>query len=188
MNMLRVVLYLVTFEAIAFSFRSPLAYSQHRLVRKALSASVSSYLESLINRKRVEVENLLRRHDRDDDPVKLRLNYAAAVNTFNLTNSIRKDGFGPNNLHRMSIIVDVKRRSPTVPSHQDIVYFEDAAQYVELLTKVNVDAFFISTDSDYGGDFDDLKSCSRRVREVKPVLPPAIIHKDIIFHPIQVRM
>ncbi len=185
--MLRVAVYFVTLQAIVLSFRSPLAYSRSRLAKITLSASASSYLESVIDRKRVEVDNLLRRHDRDDDPVKLRLNYAATVNTFNLTNSVRKSGFGPNNLHRMSIIVDVKRRSPTVPSQQDIVFFEDAAQYVELLTKVNVDAFFISTDSDYGGNFDELKSCSKRVREVKPDLPPAIIHKDFIFHPIQVR-
>jgi hypothetical protein len=45
---------------------------------------------------------------------------------------------------------------------------------------VNTDEF------EYGGKFSDLKDCVSAASAVKPKNPPAIIHKDIIIHPIQV--
>ena len=91
------------------------------------------------------------------------------------------------NLHTMSVLIDMKRRSPTIPERREIVDFSNAATFCELLTKVNADAFLINTDEmEYGGKLSDLKESALAAKITRPQSPPSCIQKDIIIHPVQV--
>lgn len=146
----------------------------------------SRYLEDMVSRKVVEVENLLRRHSAEDDPLMMRLSYQSTSSFYNVTRSIRKPG-GPKDDHMMSIIVDVKKKSPTIPSQRNVVDFSCAADYCCLLSNVGVDALLINTDDvDYGGSWDDLQLTSRALEKLNRATTPACIAKDVFIHPIQV--
>jgi len=152
------------------------------------------YLERMVERKKVEVDSLLRRHQEPDDPLVMRMSYMASECLFNVTKSLKKDGHGKEGLHTMSVMVDVKRRSPTVIERRNVVEYSTAGKFCELLTRAKTDAFMINTDEmEYGGSFPDLKESVQAVREVaystKSISsnpPPAIIQKDIIIHPVQI--
>lgn len=106
-----------------------------------------------------------------------------------MTKSLKLDGkdAGGLGLHTMSVMVDMKKRSPTIPSKKNIVEFSSAGQFSELLTKVNVDAFLVNTDeTEYGGALSDIKETSTAVNKARPNNPPACIVKDIIIHPVQI--
>ena len=52
----------------------------------------------------------------------------------------------------MSIIVDMKRKSPTIIERRNIVEFSSVSKFSELLTRVGVDGFLVNTnDIEYGG-------------------------------------
>ena len=56
-----------------------------------------SYLQRLVDRKKIEVNTLLRKHQDLDDPLVMRMSYMASQCKFNVTNSIKlglgeKDG------------------------------------------------------------------------------------------------
>lgn len=153
---------------------------------KLQQSKQNRYLEDMVSRKAVEVENLLRRHSAPDDPLMMKLSYTSTAMFSNATNCIRKPG-GPKDDHMMSVIVDVKKKSPTIPSQRNVVDFSSAADYCCLLSNVGVDAFFVNTDDvDYGGSWDDLRSTSRALEKIKPDCTPACIAKDVFIHPIQV--
>lgn len=106
-----------------------------------------------------------------------------------MTRSLKLPADPDGNLHKMSITVDMKRRSPTIPERKTIVEFNNAGKFAELLTIAKTDAFLINTDDmEYGGNFDELKECTKAVKAAYKldVRPPACIRKDIILHPIQV--
>ena len=89
--------------------------------------------------------------------------------------------------HRMTVMVDIKRRSPTVPSARNIVEFSKANKFAELLTLSGADSFLINTDEfEYGGCESDLKECVMSTRMARPEFPPASIVKDVIIHPVQI--
>jgi len=93
-------------------------------------------------------------------------------------------------LHKLSLIVDLKRRSPTIPEKKTIVEFSSSGKFAELLTIAKTDAFLINTEEmEYGGQLSDLKECADAVKKAYKGngSPPACINKDIIIHPIQVR-
>jgi indole-3-glycerol phosphate synthase len=55
------------------------------------------------------------------------------------------------------------------------------------LTLAGADGFLINTNElEYGGRPGELKECSKAIRKCKPSLTPAIIHKDLIIHPVQI--
>lgn len=89
----------------------------------------------------------------------------------------------------MSIVIDIKRRSPTIHEKRNIVDYSSAAKFSELLTKAGADAFLINTDDiEYGGKFEDLYETSKAVKSASlRLIPPAVIQKDLIIHPVQVR-
>ena len=149
----------------------------------------ASYLEKMVERKKVEVEHLLRQHQEKDDPIVMRMSYMNSESKFNVTNSIRREPYGKDGLHTMSIVVDMKRRSPTIPDKRNIVEYSNAAKFADLLTLAGVDAFLVNTEEmEYGGNFNELKEVSRSTKLVKPNTAPAIIQKDIIIHPVQIAL
>jgi indole-3-glycerol phosphate synthase len=69
------------------------------------------------------------------------------------------------------------------------VDYPNAAEFCKLLAAVNVDAFMINTDEiEYGGSLEDLKSCAKAMKAFNPLKAPACIQKDLIIHPIQVKL
>ena len=50
----------------------------------------SSYLERLVDRKKIEVNTLLRQHQDTDDPLVMRMSYMSSECKYNITRSIRK--------------------------------------------------------------------------------------------------
>jgi len=105
----------------------------------------------------------------------------------------------------MSIIVDMKRKSPTIIERRNIVEYSSASRFSELLTRAGMDAFLVNTDDiEYGGCYTDLKDTIQSVKSTKmsmysggssgrassssssSIVIPACIQKDIIIHPIQV--
>lgn len=57
-------------------FRIPLVRSQLKALRAKVERGM--HLERLVERKKAEVDNLLRRHQAADDPLVMRLSYAAS--------------------------------------------------------------------------------------------------------------
>lgn len=158
------------------------------IIQMAIDGPAASYLERMVQRKRIEVDGLLRRHQEPDDPLVMRMTYIASESKFNITNALKRDPFGNEKLHTMSVLVDMKRKSPTIPYKRNIVEFSSAGKFAELLALSGVDAFLINTDElEYGGRFSDIKECSRAIRLVKPrITPPPCINKDTIIHPVQI--
>lgn len=110
---------------------------------------------------------------------------------YNVTKSLKREPSGSDNQHTMSIIVDMKRRSPTVSERKNIVEYSSAAKFGDLLIKAKVDGLLVNTDEmEYGGKFDDLKETVKAVRQASTgwLHVPACIHKDIIIHPVQVNL
>lgn len=154
----------------------------------SLSASTTGqYLGRLVERKKIVVDGMLRRHQDASDPLVMRMSYMATEGKFNVTRSLKLPGAGREDLHTMSVMIDMKRKSPTIPTKREIVDFKDASQFAELLTLAQADAFLINTDEqEYGGNFNDLKPCVKVAKNTRPENPPACIVKDIILHPIQI--
>jgi len=151
------------------------------------------YLERMVERKKVYVDNLLRKHQSPDDALVMRMTYMNSRCDYNLTNALKKKGDNGDDddddddkkLRKMSLIVDLKRKSPTIPHQRNIVDFSSAPKFAELLTMANTDAFLINTnDVEYGGSLNDLQECSKAVKLIKP--STACIAKDLIIHPIQI--
>jgi len=124
---------------------------------------------------------------------------------YNVTKALKKDSVGNDNLHTMSIMIDMKRKSPTIIERRNIVEYSSASKFSELLTRAGVDGFLVNTDDiEYGGNFNDLKDTVQSVRTTamnmygdssdsssssrssSSLIIPACIQKDIIIHPIQV--
>lgn len=145
------------------------------------------YLERMVERKRVEVDNLLRRHNSIDDPLVMRMTYVNSKGKYEIAKALKKPDFGPDELGKMSITVDVKRKSPTVPERRDVVDYTNAGEFSQLLCKINVDGLFINTELEYGGKFSELKECHDALKQLGREQVPPIIHKELIIHPIQVR-
>lgn len=153
----------------------------------SLNRHGAEYLDKMVKRKKVEVNNLLRRHESADDPLFMRMTYMAQQNHYNVSRALRKLDYGAEKLGKMSIIVDVKRKSPTVPSKRDVVDYRNAGEFCELLAKINVDGFLLNTDeTEYGGSLSDLKDASKALKALKLHSKPPLIQKDIIIHPIQI--
>ncbi len=173
---------------------------QKSIAPNSLNQLKMSYLGRMIERKKKEVDSLLRKHSTPDDPLFLRLTYINDKNNYLLTKAIQKykytdasngtsdkfDDYYEGN-HKMTLLFDIKKTSPTIPNQRNIVEYSSASKFCELLTLAGSDGFLINTDEvEYSGSLDDLKSCASVVKKIKPDNPPVIIHKDIIIHPIQV--
>jgi indole-3-glycerol phosphate synthase len=146
------------------------------------------YLERMVERKKIEVDALLKRHQSEDDPLVMRMSYMASECKYSVTKALKREPDGKEGLHTMSVMVDLKRKSPTIPEARNVVEYPSASKFADLLALSGVDSFLINTDQqEYGGNFSELKECVKSTKLIKPKNPPAIIHKDIIIHPVQVR-
>jgi hypothetical protein len=107
----------------------------------------------------------------------------------------------------MSVLIDVKRKSPTCPQvfimnlctlilysnkkyfylqNRNVVNYAQANKFAELLALTGADGLLINENTEeYGGNKGDLKACASSIRKLSKVKCPCIL-KDIIIHPIQV--
>lgn len=153
----------------------------------AIYGSAGDYLGRMVSKKKAEVDTLLRQHQDLDDPLVMRMSYMASDNKFNVTNALKLPGDGPENLHTMSVLCDLKRKSPTVPESKNVVEFTSASSFAEVLTTAEVDGFLINMEEfEYGGKPEELRECISATKATKPRKPPACIAKDLIIHPVQV--
>ena len=150
----------------------------------------AGWLDRAVARKRIEVDNLLRRHQDLDDPLVMRMGYVSSECFYPVSKALKRDTVDQEGLHTMSVLVDLKRRSPTIPQQRNVVDFSSAAKFAELLALAEADAFLINTDeTEYGGNLRDLQETSKALRAVQSAsgkAPPACICKDIIIHPVQI--
>ncbi|RYG67845.1 hypothetical protein EON64_06525, partial [archaeon] len=63
--------------------------------------------------------------------------------SYNATRAIRRPPVGLSKSHTMSITVDMKRTSPTLPSHRQVVDYADAGHFGGLLGQVGVDVVMV---------------------------------------------
>ena len=88
---------------------------------------------------------------------------------------------------RLSVGVDIKRKSPTSSSPRPLVSFDDAGSVASAFVSFGVDFVFANCDySTYGGDLSELKSVVAAVRGAAPSVP--VIMKDIVIDPIQIAL
>ena len=200
--MMRLLLKLAVYLPFLSALRTDWTRTQHSSSMKyprtsfnRISVSLSStssgfYLQRMVERKKIEVNNMLKRHQDPNDPIFMRMTYMSSECKYNVTRALKTASRLPENArdpHQMTVLIDVKKKSPTIPTSRNIVEFSNAGKFCELLTLSGTDAFFVNTDEfEYGGSELDLKECAKIVKIVKPRDPPAIIHKDIIIHPVQV--
>lgn len=143
----------------------------------------------MLSRKKAEVDILYKRHTDSDDPVRRRLDFVASECCMNLTRSLMRGLSGPerDNVNHLSVIIDMKRRSPTVPHCKSILDFHNAKDFAKSLYLSGVDCIFSNVDSlEYGGDWTDLEGCVQASRQYTTRIPPPVVVKDAIIDPIQV--
>ena len=179
---------LITFVLLlAQNTESSTRYSTALKSSRSGSGPAAVYLERMVERKKIEVDALLKRHQSVDDPLVMRMSYMASECKYAVTKALKREPDGKESLHTMSVMVDLKRKSPTMPEARNIVEFTSASKFADLLALSGVDSFLINTDEqEYGGKFTELKECVKSTKLIKPKNPPAMIHKDIIIHPVQV--
>ena len=164
-----------------------LAILIHTTLLLCSGMSTKNYLGRMVQKKKAEVDTLLRQHQELDDPLVMRMSYMASENLYNVTNALKRPGNGPENLHTMSVLCDLKRKSPTVPEARNIVEFASAAKFADVLTLAEIDGFLVNMEEiEYGGRPEELKQCIKATRLARPANPPACIAKDLIIHPVQV--
>lgn len=169
--------------------QSPSFLTSFRLCLHMSSSRPGIYLERMVERKKIEVNALLKQHQDQNDPLFMRMAYIASENKFLVTSAVKTTSAesSGSDAHLMTVMIDMKRKSPTVPANRNIVEYTKADKFCELLTLSGVDSFLINTDQyEYGTAESDLKDCAKVSKLARPLKPPAIIHKDIIIHPIQV--
>jgi indole-3-glycerol phosphate synthase len=162
------------------------------LSKLRMNAAYAGYLERMVERKKVLVDNMLRRHQDSDDKLMMRMGYMSSECNFNVTSSLKlPEDEIDDGLRRMSVLVDMKRSSPTIVDRRNVVEFSNAPKFAELLTLAGVDGFLINTDDmEYSGRPEELKMCSSQIRKTAETAKrdhlPACICKDLIIHPIQI--
>mmetsp|Transcript_11092 Transcript_11092/g.37602 ORF Transcript_11092/g.37602 Transcript_11092/m.37602 type:complete len:438 (-) Transcript_11092:138-1451(-) len=146
------------------------------------------YLRDAVPRKMAAVDRLLRDNGPESD-LQLRLSYMREDLNMNLTRALRRDIHHDDDVHRCAVVVDLKRRSPTMEP-PEVLSFDNSGRMASLFALSGADAIMVNTDEVlYGGDPEDIRECFRALRATPgPVgsSPPPLLCKDLILHPIQV--
>ncbi len=108
----------------------------------------------------------------------------------------------PTGSYRLSVIVDMKRRSPTTPTvmhfkvytsfkylnkqFPNVLSFDDAGDMADIFDEAGADCLFINTDSDYGGSIQEIKRIQTKLTSSNRGRDLCLVRKDFIIHPVQV--
>lgn len=141
----------------------------------------------MITDKHAQVEQLLNDHKSPNDRLQLRLNFVECTANHKLSEMLRRNS--TDRAHGLSVIADMKRRTPTRNPKCDntILSYVDAAEVSKNMANAGFDVIFVNTDElYYGGHISELHRCFLELRKLGRRVRPAIVMKDIILHPIQI--
>ncbi|GFE54784.1 anthranilate synthase component II [Babesia ovis] len=133
------------------------------------------------------VDRLLEKHSDPADPLQLRLNFIECTSNHKLNEMLKKHSTSQG--HALSIIADMKRRTPTHHPKCDntILSYIHAPEVAKNMAQVGFDVIFVNTDETvYGGHISELHECFLELRKLGRRTRPAIVMKDIFLHPIQI--
>ncbi len=154
----------LSFLAVASAFvgRAPLG---HR-ARPRHAAEDAEDLEQMVQRKQYEVVQLEQAHARKDDPLRVRLGYAADEGCTNLTRALRRYRM-TDDVQRIAVVADLKRMSPTAAGlPRAVAEVADMGALADAVAAWPVDAVMINTDGfSYGGSADDLRRACQLLRQ-----------------------
>ncbi|KAK1938634.1 Indole-3-glycerol phosphate synthase [Babesia divergens] len=158
---------------------------------KASDARVCARAEErfykMITDKHAQVNHLLEQHKDPNDRLQLRLNFVECTANHKLSEMLRRHS--TESAHGLSVIADMKRRTPTHNPKCDnaVLSYVDAAEVARNMAQVGFDVIFVNTDDViYGGHILELHKCFLELRKLGRRTRPAIVMKDIILHPIQI--
>lgn len=132
-----------------------------------------NYLDSIKQRKNIEVNNILKQLVCDKNHPLHKVMEQSKVPSGLFATSLHKN--------QLAVIAEIKRRSPTRKNLNDI---PDPAKLVLDYCNGGAAAISVLTDEiDFGGSLADIKNVSRML--IKHSLQIPILRKDFIVHPIQ---
>ncbi|UKJ90254.2 anthranilate synthase component II [Theileria orientalis] len=117
----------------------------------------------------------------------LRLNFLQCTSNLKLSDMLRRNSNQTH--HKLSVIADMKRRTPTHNPKCDnnVLSYSNAGEVSLTMASVGFDIIFVNTDEvNYGGHINDLYKIFLELRKLGRRERPAIVMKDIILHPIQI--
>ena len=171
---------------------------QQRCSTRCAASSVGlNDMLQLLQRKQYEIRELEKRHRDPADPVRQRLNFVSETSSLALTRALRLNVLGEREEERrLSLVADMKRRSPTARDlPHDVDDFADAGRRsVELFAGFGANVVMVNTDEmGWGGSLDDLHAVVAArdggVEEgegKKEKKHCAVLAKDIYLHPLQI--
>ncbi|AFZ79131.1 hypothetical protein BEWA_019770 [Theileria equi strain WA] len=141
----------------------------------------------MITEKHSYVDKLINEHSKFDDKLQLRLNFLQCTQNHKLSEMLRRNS--DESSHKLSVIADMKRRTPTHnPKCDDkVLSYIDAGEVALNMASAGFDVIFVNTDEIvYGGHVQDLHKSFLELRKLGRRKRPAIVMKDIFLHPIQI--
>ncbi|ORM40827.1 Indole-3-glycerol phosphate synthase [Babesia sp. Xinjiang] len=141
----------------------------------------------MIMDKYAQVDRLLEEHKDPNDSLQLRLNFVECTANHKLGEMLRRNS--NSNGHALSVIADLKRRTPTHHPNSDgtVLTYIDAPEVAKNMASIGFDVIFVNTDETvYGGHISELHECFLELRKLGRRTRPAIVMKDIFLHPIQI--
>lgn len=134
-----------------------------------------------VRRKEAQLEQFRMQHKDPQDELQMLLGYFDAEPDFGsatkLASALRRPG-------RLSVGVDIKRRSPTSSLRVD---FNDAGGVADSFIDSGIDFVVANADYEsYGGDTTDIEQAVASVHKSSPDTP--VIFKDIIIDPLQLAL
>uniref|UniRef100_A0A3B0MNP5 indole-3-glycerol-phosphate synthase n=1 Tax=Theileria annulata TaxID=5874 RepID=A0A3B0MNP5_THEAN len=141
----------------------------------------------MITDKYSEVDQLIEQHKDQNDKLQLRLNYLQCTSNLKLSDMLSRNS--NNTHHKLCVIADMKRRTPTHNPRCDnnVLSYTDAGEVALNMASVGFDVIFVNVDQkNYGGHINDLNKVFLNLRKLGRTQRPAIVMKDIILHPIQI--
>jgi len=117
-------------------------------------------LLELVEYKKREVEQLIKDHYQDDDPLQLRLKYYTDQSQLLVGDALRR-AKEPEERHMLSVICDLKRQTPT-GGGAGLANFLSAGEIAKQFVEYGADAAMINSDyHGYGGDIADLETTAQ---------------------------
>ncbi|BAM39979.1 anthranilate synthase component II [Theileria orientalis strain Shintoku] len=141
----------------------------------------------MITDKYSEVDKLIEGHSDPNDNLQLRLNFLQCTSNLKLSDMLRRNSNQKH--HKLSVIADMKRRTPThnPTCDNNVLSYSNAGEVGLSMASVGFDIIFVNTDEvNYGGHINDLYKTFLELRKLGRRERPAIVMKDIILHPIQI--
>jgi indole-3-glycerol phosphate synthase len=159
--------------------RMAMSYAQESVSPMRLAKALRRVYEDVANPAHPDYQEPSDNNDKDNNND----NEIAATNK--RTKQLKEIGMAELGMRRPSFLVDIKRMSRlTHPNSKPFCNFDDAGQVAQAMVRLGADAVLINTDYQaYGGDYSELKSAVRAVRQVSDTA--AVVMKDLVVDEIQ---